>query len=131
MPHIRIVKDFDQADYRSYEDGIAGMKLVDKNNSFDLVTSYDILTNKDYYLLFAFYAVTDSFNNYEDYIEYIGLYRTYNQAKANRDILNQSSNKVNILDLDGTGVLCSFNPPWKDYFSILRNLEIKAIRVLD
>jgi len=124
------------SNHKSYD--IEGLEISDTSWS-DLETSFDVLPNKDYYLLYAVYGTGDSFGRSSGKLEYIYLYEDENIAKQAAKLIDADYTKyckekgdsfasvtIPVEDNKTLKLSCC----WKGYFERLEELCVKPIRLI-
>lgn len=86
---VIITRPHDPEDQWSGEDtitynNIRGICLVPNGSKYyyyELNSEFDLVSGKDYYLVYGIYSTGDSFSHHEGAIEYIYLYKTKDKAE--------------------------------------------------
>jgi len=119
------------------EHSIKGIEIADKYPT--MTVPFKIIHNKPYYLLYVLYQTGDSFGYDTGNIEFAGLYKNYDLASKNRDLIEEHNRKNK--DDYGLGWESKFqitlyhtntktyqiHVPWTGYFERLESVEIQAV----
>ena len=132
---------WDADDTASYHN-IEGIQIVPgRGNFYDLETTFPVVREQYYYLVYGIYSTGDSFSHHEGIITYVDLYfyeclaircRTllewhYEKAKDDHSIGAEDRFSVEIPT--GTGGWRKFGVPWIGYFERLTALEILEVQI--
>lgn len=118
---------------------IRGIQIVEEKGYKDLEVPFEVVRDKDYYLLYVLYRTGDSFGRDEGQIELIGLYQTHEAAEKNAKAIrahyearrnNYSSSGLLYLTTEG-GNKFELYTPWIGYFESLEDIIVKSVRLGD
>jgi hypothetical protein len=120
---------------------IQGFKIVDDEESNDLVVPYIIDPKKSYYLLYVLHTDGDSFSHIEGLIEFIDMYESEQVAKDNalrikkqherygKDRMTTDETYRVELENDKGGKYNISSSSWTGYFNRLSSVEVERIEV--
>jgi hypothetical protein len=104
-------------------------KIVNKNSYYDLCIPFDIIKNKNYYLVYAIYTTADSYRREQGNIEFIDLYINKNKAEdCVNKIKNSKEDSIIIENQNNNNYV--FHKPWGGYFDKLESIEIIEISLI-
>jgi len=118
---------------------IRGIQIVEEKGYKDLEVPFEVVRDKDYYLLYVLYGTGDSFGHDDGNIELIGLYQTHEAAEKNAKAIrahyeaqrnNYSSSGLLYLTTE-SGNKFELWPPWIGYFESLEDIVVKSVRLGD
>ncbi len=128
------------ADSTHTDHNIVGFKFAKENFLTEIKVPFEILPNKDYYLVYALYTTGDSFSNHSGNMEYIDLYD--NEDLANEVVKtieldykiygkrkDSSFDNYSVVIKNNMGNEFKMSCPWKGYFERLDSIEAKSIRL--
>ena len=146
LTKIEIIDDTDDELVREGDDREWGERACYRTNHYirgfkvgkeygDLDVAYEIDEDKNYYLLYVLYTTGDSFGYDEGRIEFVGLYRTAEEADANVDRIEKHCSDngnemftVELISPSGTKYKC--HTPWKGYFNSIDDIRVDTIRLI-
>ena len=113
---------------------IQGIRVVDENDYFDLTVDFEVVDDRDYYLLYGIYSTGDSFGHDEGRIQFVDLYESREVAEENAKRLRKhndgdSDDGYTATLVTEEGKDHEFYVPWKRYFERLSYLEVEPVRV--
>lgn len=130
----RDLDEWDADDLRNSTDFIGIRVIEDEKEFFDLVTRFDIVPDREYYLVVGFYSTGDSFHVEEGVFELVELFETYEKARACgkklKDHYEKESEGSVIIETE-TGDSYKFYPPWIGYFESLERVDIVNLRLVE
>lgn len=127
------------ADDLSHSTHFVGIQIVeDEKKFFDLVTRFDVVAGRDYYLVVGFYSTGDSFHTETGVFELVELFETYEKAQAcekkleahYKDKSKRKSKRSVIIETE-TGDSYEFSPPWLGYFESLDLVDVITLRLVE
>ena len=119
------------------DNNIVGIALSHEDGYRDLVSSFEILPEVDYYLLYGIYSTGNSFGYSDGNIEYIHLFKTLEEAKEAERLVKEYSDNIDSegygtqLMIPMDGIYYPFTAPWGGYFEHLTYLSIEKVRIVD
>lgn len=137
-------KDEWSADSTASEVYIKGIEVLSENEYFDLVVPFDVMPNKEYYLVFVNYDTGDSFSHHSGQICYLDLFQSkelahdlakkiqenakepydYSTAKKGQRLPNSVAYKWD----NGQEVDC-YAATWKGYFERFNHVSVESVTV--
>lgn len=124
------------ADDTYTSNNIVGIKFSEGYSDLNAIP-FEILPDKDYYLLYVIYSTGDSFSHHEGQIDYVELYEDRSLAEASAKMIEddykewrKKENKWNVEILNSRGEMFQFYCPWKGYFERLTSVEVENVRLI-
>jgi hypothetical protein len=108
---------------------IRGFTIVKDDEYGELEVAYSIDSKQQYYLLAVIYDAGDSFGLDQGCIDFIGLYRTFNEAQANalriREHYDKNSSELFLISPSGKEYKAG--APWKGWSSELDQILVVPV----
>mgnify|MGYP001767213161 CR=1 FL=1 len=115
---------------------IIGIKIDSKYYDINAIP-FEILPDKDYYLLYVIYSTGDSFSHHEGRIDYVELYDDESLAEKSAKMIEddykdwrKKEDKWNVNILNSSGKIFQFYCPWKGHFEGLTSVEVENVRLI-
>jgi hypothetical protein len=143
LTRIRIVDHTKRSQIEESQDGskqgrtrtthdIRGFTLVNKDTESDLEVAYSVDPKEQYFLLAVIYDSGDSFGYDEGYIDFVGFYRTFDEAETNalriRKHYNESYYDDKLLLISPSGKEYQAGTPWKGWMSKLDQIFVIPVK---
>lgn len=142
--------EWDQDDI-AYTHTVLGVRTFDEGEPqyyTGVTVPFQVLNDKEYYLVYVVYSTGDSFHHEEGCVHYVDLFETLSKAEALAKIIEthysfsykaqrwadkevkppKGYNEYQISYLNEAGEEISTHVPWTGYFESLTNIVIERVR---
>lgn len=109
---------------------VTGIKVVPKEDYFDVIAPFDVNKRDWYWLVYAVYSTGDSFGSDQDgCMEILDLFMDGDKAQACADSVDGSNSSVTWIREDGSEGKLAY-VPWNGYFESLSYVRCEKVTVI-